>query len=150
MKYVSDYCWEFYRREKVCLNKPVGTWPTPPEGEALKEEDRRMLAVRRARPDAYVITKDKIIVIEGKIRPERYPDGLAKLRICLDVIPGTPELAEYLPRPIEGVLVTPILHPIVAKQAAEAGIRNHVWSTPDIDAYLKRLYPYLREVPRYE
>jgi len=150
MKYVSEYCYEFYPRDRVFLSKYVGTWPPPPEGEELEEPDRRLLAVRRGRADAVVVTSDRIIVIEAKIRPERYPDGLAKVQIYKNLVEATPELAEYLPRPIEAVLLTPILHPTVAKLADEAGVKNVVWSTKDIDEYLRRLYPYLKQVPRYE
>jgi len=149
MRYVSEYANTFYPDDIILLNQYVGTWvPVPPEAD-LTVTEIKMLSVRRGRADAVIITKDDIKVVEGKIRPERYADAYAKLKVYRQLIPVTPELHEYLPKPVEGILLTPIEHPVIARMAREDGLRNIIWARPWVYDYLYSLKPYLRQVPRY-
>lgn len=149
-KYVAEILERFYPETIHIMPCRLGTSPTPFGEEELTEEELRMLEVRMRIADAVVITQDKIIVIEGKLLPARYPEGLTKLEIYLPLVIHTLRLQEFLPRTIEGELWTPLSDPMVRRRCAEKGIRNPIWSPPWFKEFLTSWAPRSRRPPRYE
>ena len=116
-RYVSDYVLQNYPNDRVQYRVPLGKVP-----ESLIKELGLLKAIGIFRPyrpevDALVITKDTLVLIEGKIF--KVMDGLSKLPVYKSLIPETPELELYKKFPVRAVLVTP---------------KEPVWAAPFIDA----------------
>ena len=104
-RYVSDYVLQNYPDDHVQYRVPLGKVP-----ESLIKELGLLKAIGIYRPyrpevDALVITKDTLVLIEGKIF--KVMDGLSKLPVYKSLIPETPELELYKKFPVYSELVTP-------------------------------------------
>ena len=150
MRYVSEWCSREYPDDWIRLNQYVGTWVPLAEEWEVTPAEHKMMSVRRGRCDALVIRKEELIVIEGKLRPERYADALMKLKIYVRLVPVTPELEEHKALPVHAILLTPVLHPVINDECHGFGFKNVIWSPKWVTDYLLTLKPYLRGVPRYE
>lgn len=140
MRYVSEYVMKFYKDAPfVKLQCRLGSYVIPPVEGYTEEELLAMSPFRRWADAVVIYPKKRIIIIEAKILPARYTDGLAKLEVYLRLAPNTPEFKLYMPAKIEGELVTPIEDPVIAKLAREKGIRYVVWKPLWLEYYFKEL-----------
>lgn len=134
-RYVPEFINEKYPdRISVFYNMAVG----PPPAELQKANPEIPLAhFRRWRfwIDAVVITENRMILIEGKIR--KPAEGLGQLLLYRALLPQTPELDPYKLYPIEMVLVTPRPDPRVIGVANSLGITIEIWTKPWVQQYLR-------------
>jgi len=149
MVYVSEWAITFHPEAFLMLNQPLGPLPERVGEVVVPEEERAMLSALRPRCDAVIVKPTEVLVVEAKILPQRYPTGLGDLLFYRELAPDTPELAEHRHKLWRYVLLTPLEAPKIRTQAEKLGIEYVVWMPPITAEYLKPLYPYLREVPRY-
>lgn len=112
-EYVSEYTREVFKGVPVIFHMKLGTWPTPLTAEELSAEEQAMLRVRMRWADALVIQPDRLIVIEGKLRPSEFLKGYGELKLYVHLVPHTPELERFKDRKVTGRLVTTIPDPTV-------------------------------------
>jgi len=125
-KWVAEYCSKFYGKYAVRYRCPLG--PVPKELVELHGLEKALRMYRPWRPevDALVIAKDKLILIEAKVR--KVMDGLSKLPIYKMLVPQTPELKVYHGWPIEmELLVVKAVEPWITV-AKNMGIRLVEWA----------------------
>uniref|UniRef100_A0A6M3X4U9 Uncharacterized protein n=1 Tax=viral metagenome TaxID=1070528 RepID=A0A6M3X4U9_9ZZZZ len=136
-RYVPEYVNEKYpERVAVFYNMAVGPAPK----ELYKANPEIPLAhFRRWRfwIDAVVILKDRMVLLEGKLR--KPAEGLGQLLLYRALLPQTPELEPYKWLSIEMVLVTPRPDPRVIGVANSLGINIVIWSKPWVQDYLRSL-----------
>jgi len=136
-RYVVEYVMnKFPERVYTHFNMRLG----PPPSELAKKYPNmnpRWFKVWQPFADAIVVTRDTLWVIEAKVRNPTGAIGQLK-RYILSVY-ETPELKPYLDRPVKGLLVMPLRHPIIERFALLEGIY--------VDYYCPRwVEDYLREV----
>jgi hypothetical protein len=134
-RYVPEYVNEKYPdRVAVFYNMAVG--PAPEElwknhPEIPYEHFRRW----RFWIDAVVVLRDKMVLIEGKIRDPA--SGLGQLLMYKALLPETPEISPYRALPVEMILVTPRPDPRVIGVAATLGVKVDIWTKPWVQEYLR-------------
>jgi len=134
-RYVPEYVNErFPDRVAVFYNMAIGPAPETlyrAHPEIPIEHFRRW----RFWIDAVVILRDKMILVEGKIRTPA--EGLGQLLFYRALLPQTPELSPYADLPVEMRLVTPRPDPRVIGFAASVGIVIDIWSKDWVQEYLR-------------
>ena len=149
-KYVAEYLRTFYPEAIHISPVRLGSPPEPMGEGDYTEEERRMLMVYQRQADAVAILDNRLILIEGKLLPARYPEGLAKLEIYRDLIPHTLSLQPYLDRRIEVELVTPIEDPTIAKLCHQKGFRNPIYRPIWFEEYIKSWFPRWKRPSTYD
>jgi len=125
-KWVSEYCTTFYPDRPVRYGQPLGPIPEDLIKEHGLEKAIRMYRPWRPECDALIINKNKLILVEAKVR--KILDGLAKLPIYKRLIPETPELAPYKGWPIVMRLLTVRAYEPWITIARELGIELVEWA----------------------
>lgn len=136
-RYVPEYVNETYPdRVAVFYNMAIGP---PPEALQNAHPEIPLAHFRRWRfwIDAVVITENRMILIEGKIR--KPAEGLGQLLLYRALLPETPELYPYKGYPVEMVLVTPRPDPRVIGVANNLGINIVIWTKTWVQEYLRTL-----------
>lgn len=149
-RYVQEILNRFYPNAIRISPCRLGTLPEPLGGEEWTPEERAMLTVRQRWADAIAIEGNVLHIIEAKLLPGRYPEGLSKLEIYRLLIPHTPSLAEYRGATVECELWTPIEDPVIKRLAAEKGIRNPIFEPAWFKEFLTTWFPRSRRSPKYE
>ena len=134
-RYVPEYVNEKYPdRVAVFYNMAVGP---APEELWKKHPEVSIDHFRRWRfwIDAVVILRDRMILVEGKIRTPA--EGLGQLLLYRELLKDTPEMNPYRNLPIYMLLVTPRPDPRVIGVAATLGIQIDIWTKPWVQEYLR-------------
>jgi len=87
--------------------------------------------------DAIVVTKERIYVVEAKIRNPR--NALGQLVDYARRLPNTPELKRFFPREIVKLLVIPLEDPELIMTARELGINIDVYRPDWVIDYLREV-----------
>lgn len=136
-RYVPEYVNERYpERIAVFYNMAIGP---APEELAQRNPEIPLAHFRRWRfwIDAVVILKDRMLLLEGKLR--KPAEGLGQLLLYRALLPQTPELEPYKLLPIDMVLITPRPDPRVIGVANSLGINIVIWTKPWVQDYLRSL-----------
>jgi len=136
---VSEFVARFYPHTESRTHVHLGSTPTRLKGRYSTEEDARLVGVFRRWADALVFLPDRVLLIEGKILPQ--PGVISQLKLYVELIPKTPELAEHRHKPIEPVLVCAIEDPLISELARREGITVRIFHPAWIDEYMKILHP---------
>jgi hypothetical protein len=150
LRYVSEFAARTYPDEQVFTYVRLGKDPAIGREEELSEEELRMLRVGMRWADCVVIRAREILIIEGKLKPGMYPEGIAKLEIYTRIARKTPDLAQYLPRKIVGAMLVPTDDPITAMIAREKGFRWIVWKPDWFQEFQASLTPRAKRPARME
>jgi hypothetical protein len=144
---LSEWLAKEYPQYEYRMRVRLGTYPIERDeaGRYLPDAEMRMLGVWRRWADAIVFLPDRLVLVEAAIRPS--PGKLAQLELYKELIPHTPELAEFRDFPIEMVLVYAIEDPVLIKLAREKNIRCVHYIPKWLPAYLEILYPRERRAP---
>jgi len=86
-----------------------------------------MLRVRMRWADAVILLREKIIVVEGKLRASEFLKGLGELQVYTHLLKVTPEFEKFKDRMVVGRLLTPIEDPVVNAIARQQGIETAVY-----------------------
>jgi len=149
-RYVQEILRYFYPEAIRISPVRIGTLPEPLGEVEWLPEERALLTARMRWADAVAIEDKTIHLIEAKLLPGRYPEGLSKLEIYRHLIPNTPALAQYRDYQVIAELWTPIDDPMIKKLADEKGIRNLIFEPPWFRNYLETLAARARRSPRTE
>lgn len=136
-RYVPEFVNEKYpNRASVLYNMAVGP---APEQLYTQHPEIPLEHFRRWRfwIDAVVILRDRLVLIEGKIR--KPAEGLGQLLMYKALLPQTPELSPYAFLPVEMVLVTPRPDPRVIGVAATLDVRVEIYTKPWVQDYLRSI-----------
>jgi hypothetical protein len=90
--------------------------------------------------DAVVLLRDRLVLIEGKIRTPA--EGLGQLLLYKALLVETPEMAPYRHHTVELVLVTPRPDPRVIGVAGNLGIKVEVYTPEWVREYLREVNLY--------
>lgn len=134
-RYVPEFVEERYaERVSVFYNMAVGP---PPEEMTKAHPEIPLSHFRRWRfwIDAVVITTNRLILIEGKIR--KPAEGIGQILLYRSLLTETPELEPWKLLPVEMVLVTPRPDPRIIKFANTYGINIVIWTRPWVQDYLR-------------
>jgi hypothetical protein len=93
--------------------------------EGLSPEELSMMGVFRRWADAVAVTRDELVLIEGKMRSE--PGAVAQLLLYRDLVSLTPELNDYRDRRLVLELVVAVEDPAVRRLCDQQGIRHRVF-----------------------
>lgn len=119
-RWVAEYVSETYGQYPASFRVPLGG--IPPELIDVYGERKATRVYRPSRPeaDAIIYLPDRLILLEGKIF--KVTNGLGALRMYRDLIPDTPELADYHSLPIRAELLCVQPLPWVLQAAEKADI----------------------------
>ncbi len=134
-EYVSEYCSRHLEADWVKYHFRLGTWPQPHTSTELEEAERRLLRVRMRWADAVAGFPDKILVIEGKLRPSEYLKGLGELQLYTHLVPHTIELKDYWDRTVQGRLIITLPDPTVTWLARAQGLEVATYQPTFWDEY---------------
>lgn len=142
---LMDYLRDAYPQDRWFTNMRIGPIKTVLPLDDLTESERRLLGAGRRFVDAVVIRPHEIVVIEATMREQ--VESVGPLLEYLELTPQTPELQEFLPRPIRGELVSPIPDPRTEALCRKLGIR-FVWHRVDwLDEFMVAYAARLRRAP---
>ncbi len=140
LRFVSEYVAQTFPKDISIIRARLGA-----PSESLVDRFGLAMADKMIRPfkrwaDALVITKDKVIIIEGKLRGTI--GAISQLEFYGHLFPETPEYAQYANRPIELRIVAPWVDPDAENFARSKGIVIAYFNPPWIQAYVDELKHY--------
>jgi hypothetical protein len=108
--------------QRVRLGPLRGVVPDP----TLSDSERRLIgnAFRRW-ADAVLVTEDALTVVEAAMVPD--PGDVSRLQTYLLLVPSTPELQEFLPRVLKGLLVWGVDDPFSRQVATRHGLAVEIF-----------------------
>jgi len=89
--------------------------------------------------DAVAGFPDKILVIEGKLRPSEYLKGLGELQLYTHLVPHTPGLEDFKDRQVIGRLIVSLPDPSVELLARQQRLEFGVYQPTFWPQYLEVL-----------
>jgi len=140
-EYVAEYCQAAFPGLPVVYHARLGTWPTPLTAGELTEEEQAMLRVRMRWADAVILTGQKIIVVEGKLRASEFLKGLGELQVYTHLLKVTPEFEKFKDRPAVGRLLLPIEDPVVMAIARQQGLETAVYKPTFWNQFIAAIQP---------
>jgi hypothetical protein len=135
---VAEYLRDTYPNDIAFMRLRLGTLEPAGGLAGLTEEEIRALGVFRRWADAVVVTPAEVVLIEVSIRSDT--GDPSKLVIYGRLARHTPELQEYLDRPLVLELVVAVEDPVVSQLAHELGIRTRVYTPPWLSEYQSMLH----------
>jgi len=120
MRLISEYIMDAYpigTYERYWIRMRMGTYVPEWVPKEVPEPELRIFYPKKRWADAVVVTKTEIHVIEAAIELDLRHVGA--LEGYLRLVPHTPELKPYLPRPIKGILVYAYPDPIAISMARD-------------------------------
>jgi hypothetical protein len=143
---VSAYVDQFYPADRVMIRVSLGAIEPKLPVEELEPEELYLSGRYRRWADALVIRADRLILIEGAIRPSL--GDISILKGYARLVPLTPELGSLAKLPIELQLVGAVYDPVVERLCHEEGIKYIQFTTDETEAYLDTILPRHRSTPR--
>lgn len=137
MRMVSEYIAKYFPGSITMSRVRLGATSPDLLPADLSDAEKRMLTVWKRWADAIVITRTRLILIEGKILPD--PGVISQLLLYKELLMHTPELQQYLDRDVELQLVMAIEDPLVSKLARDQGIKVTIFTPDWIGEYVSTL-----------
>lgn len=122
MAMVAEYVQKFYPGEHTITRVRLGAPHPDLLFDNIEPAEINLLKVYSRWADALVIKRDRVILIEAKIRPRLGP--LEGLELYARLFKGDPEYAQYHKLPLEKHFVYAIEDPVLNAMARERGIRT--------------------------
>lgn len=137
MRLVSEYIVKYYPNSQHFTRVRLGALHPSLLPSGLSAEEKRMLTVWKRWADAIVITRTRIILIEGAILPD--PGDISKLLLYESLLRYTPEFQAYMDRSIEKQLVVSVEDPLLTRIARDSGIKVIAFAPEWISEYVRSL-----------
>jgi hypothetical protein len=137
MRMVSEYIAKYFPGSTTYTRVRLGATHPSLLPESFSDEERRMLTVWKRWADAVVITRTRIILIEGAILPN--PGDVSQLLLYKALLRFTPEFQAYMDRDIEMQLVICVEDPLLTRIARDAGIKVITFAPDWISDYIRSL-----------
>ena len=132
---VAEYVATHYPNARVFFRPRIGSPPPELAARLGPELAHRMLKSWYKYPDAIVITKDKLIIVEGKIhRPET---AIGQLLEYAELVRKSPEFAQFSDKELELQLVTPWKRDSLKVVCDKFGVKYVVFAPDWIKDYLE-------------
>lgn len=130
----------------LMANYPFGTWKMNVRLGSVREEIKKGIPERYAgltkiykfTADAVITWDGKVIIIECIVRPGEYYK-IQQLNTYERQFKVTEEYRKYWDWPIEKIILTTEVDPVMDSEAARSGIRVVKYTTPDIEIYKQSL-----------
>lgn len=135
---VAEYVSSRYPRDLVFMRLRLGTAQREGPGPEISDKESAMMGVFRRWADAVVVTPRELVVIEASLRSDT--GDPSKLVVYGRLVPHTPELKQYLNRPLVLELVVAVEDPVVSQLAQEMNIRTRVYRPRWLPEYLAQLH----------
>ena len=125
LEMVSEYVARHYPNDEARFHVRLGA-PTQATAAQLPAGVAKAIRMAFARwADAVVITPTELVVVEGKMRSDA--GAISQLELYGDLVPYTPELAEFTGRRTRLELVVCIEDPVVTRMAEARRITVRVY-----------------------
>lgn len=145
MRMISEWLAQEYPQADYKTQIRLGRIQPRLAGQFISDEEVRMLGSFRRFADAMVFLPDRLVLIEAAIRPD--PGDISKLELYLELIPNTPELAEFAHLPVEVVLLYAMPDDVLLYLARKKGFRLAYFRPAWVEEYLAELYPREQRAP---
>jgi hypothetical protein len=123
---LAEYLAAHHRGARVIQRVRLGPLRGVVADPTLSESERRLIgnAFRRW-ADAVLVTEDALVVVEAAMVPD--PGDVSRLQTYLLLVPSTPELQQYQPRPLKGLLVWGVDDPFSRQIAVSSGLAVEIF-----------------------
>jgi hypothetical protein len=135
----SQFVAENYPSGRIFIQQYLGPFSSAEDHALLSNSERRAMGTGRRRADAVIVLPDKIVVIESYVHVQL--GKLSQLMTYLQLVPSTPELADFMHLPIEGILVGAQRDPILDQMAARFNIAVVIFRPSWVVDYLATVDP---------
>jgi len=146
--FLSEYLARFYKDAILFNRLRLGAVPATAIPPTADYYERKVWGNIRFWADAVVVTPQKIILIEAKIRPT--PGVIGQIEIYRRLLPHTPELKPFFPREVEAQLIYCIEFPLIVALAREKGIRAIQFPYTKLREWMEVKSPREKAVPIIE
>lgn len=136
---LSEYLAIHHPAARVMTRVRLGSVPAALLPEGADAILQKVYGNIRLWADAVAIYPERLILIEAKIKPK--PGVISTMEIYARYVKDTPELKEYLDRPMELELVYVVEYPMVIAEARSRGIRCVQFLPSNLNDLLKKLPP---------
>jgi hypothetical protein len=143
---LGEYVAATWPNGHVMMHKRLGPPITNDSGQFASAEELDLVggAFRRW-ADAVIIEQTRLIVLEAKM--VLHPAVIGQLELYLELVPKTPELAEYSQLPAVGAIVCGVSDPATAQLAARRGYTVTTYRPTWFDEWLLILRRRERRAP---
>ena len=135
----SQYVAENYPTGRIFTQQYLGPFNHDTELKDLTNSQKLAIGTGRRRADAVIVLPDKIVLIESYVHVAL--GKLSQLMTYIQLLPSTPELADFVHLPIEGILVGAQRDPILDQMAARFDISVVIFRPSWVVKYLATVYP---------
>ncbi len=139
MRLVSEFMESFFPRARKITRVRLGPSPSQLAQMVVEPEEERLLKVFTRWADGVAIEKDRVHIIEGKIRPRMGPTEA--LEVYRRLWPSTPEFAVWSELPVTLHFWYAIEDPVLTALAREKGIQATLTRPKWLDSYMAELQP---------
>lgn len=112
-------------------------WRRPRVGPSVPGAEGPMYEVLKRYPDAVIVHRDEILIVEASVRP--MPEKIYKLDLYKKLFPDTPMFSAYRAYPIRLIYLTGFLDEAVRDQCVEHGVEYEVFAPAWLKEYFKTL-----------
>jgi len=106
---------------------------------AVTPELRRMVTIVTPSVDALVLLADKTVIVEAMVRDA--PGKIEELKLYKQLLLQDPKFKHRWTLPVELILLTPIINPLIKIRCEAEGIRYEIYRPEWIIPYLETLPP---------
>lgn len=138
MRLVSEYIAKYYPKCRTFTRVKLGTIHPDLLLPGIVEKEKRLLRAWQRWADAIVITKTRLILIEGAILPS--VGDISVLKLYAWLLRRTPEFIQHKDLTLVLELVFAVEDPLVTTMAREEGITCRKYSPGWIKPYLDKLF----------
>lgn len=132
---LSEWVAKKYPEDRVMYRVRVGRPPSWALVSIAEGAPPEIYKIYQRWADAIIIREKELILIEAKVRP--IPGVVSEINLYAQLIPKTPELAEFMDRPIRKVILMAVQDPEITELAAVDNIEVHIYTPPWVIEYLK-------------
>lgn len=132
---LSEWVAKNYPEDKVMFRVRLGRPPAWAEASIAEGAPPEIYKIYQRWADAIIIREKELILIEAKIRP--IPGVVSEINLYAQLIPKTPELAEFMDRPIRKLILMAVWDPEITELASVDNIKVEIYNPSWVIEYLK-------------
>jgi len=132
---LSEWVAKKYPDDRVMFRVRLGRPPSWAAKSIAEGAPPEMYKIYQRWADAIIIREKELILIEAKIRP--IPGVVSEINLYYQLIPKTPEFAEFMNRPIRKIILLAMRDPEIIELAAMDDIEVVIYTPDWVIEYLK-------------
>lgn len=137
---LSEWVAKKYPEDKVMFRVRLGRPPAWAAASIAAGTPPEIYKIYQRWADAIIIREKELILIEAKIRP--IPGVVSEINLYAQLIPKTPDLAEFMDRPIRKVILLAVRDPEITELASVDNIEVEIFTPDWVNEYLKERRKY--------